>query len=150
MKKLVVFLVIYVITYCALAFKVYTDQGVIDKIMADPVYVTANVDDVTFTTKTKRGIEIKEFDIQYSFQSGGESISGIYNVPESNYNAKDFIEVVHKRYEPELNMAKLSIEGYASSGTFSEKLVKLLVFALVVALIPYALVALSLGWMKVK
>jgi hypothetical protein len=154
MKKLVTFAVIYFATYAGLAFKAYTDQGDIDKILADPVYVEAEIIERRTNSRLKKGIEIKEIDITYKFSADGKEITGLYSLPESSFASivgdKPEIAVVFKSGDPSISMPKSKVEGYTSNGTFTQKLFKLLIFALIVALIPYCIIAMALGWMKAK
>jgi plastocyanin domain-containing protein len=152
-KKLITFFILYILTYAGLATKVYFDQGDIDKIMSEPVTVSANITKVETSFRSKKGVKIEEFDINYTFETEGKEYSSLYSFQSKafeQYKGKKSIEVVYKKTNPTLNKPKSTIEGYASNGTFFEKLLKLLIFALVVALIPYGLIGYMLGWIKLK
>ena len=152
-KKLVVFFIIYFLTYAGLAFKVYSDQTVMDKIMSNPVETVAKIDEVKESIKLKKGIKIKKYTIVYTFSETGKEYAGTYEMSADyyrNFKGKSELDVLFNKLNPKLNMPKSSIAARTSNGSFTDKLIKLLFFAFGVALIPYAVIAVLFGWMKLK
>lgn len=141
------------VAYGVLTFKIYFDESEYIALMKDPVETLAVIDEVQESSKYKKGFEIKQFAILYSFSNEDKKYTGRYDVSADYYEPfknKSSLDIVFNRTDPMLNKSKRSVQLREANGTFSEKLLKLIIFAFVVSLIPYALIGLPLGWVKLK
>jgi len=149
MKKFVVFTICYLLTYSGLATKLYLDRSEIDIILTDPVEISASIESAEEVSKLKKGFDVSSYRITYIFDSGGNDYRGVYELSKSSYEkylGKTSIDVTYNSANPNLNIPKSSISSYSVNGTFKEKLFKLLIFSIVVALIPYTLMSYIFGW----
>lgn len=152
-NKVMVFLACYLITYAGLALKIYFDQSDVDRIKSDPAKVAAKISDVNVSSRIKKGVEIMHYTLLYTFNEGGNDYQGSADMSDDyykQYDGKSEIEVIYNKSDPAQNMPASVMSSRESNGSFSDKLQKLLIFALIVALIPFSIIGFFLGWIKLN
>lgn len=86
-----------------LAAKLYLDQADIDKILSNLQVVEAKIHDVKEMSRLKKGVEIKQYSVLYSFMHDGTQYAGRADMAMEaleRFKGEDAIAVIFNKSKP--------------------------------------------------
>jgi hypothetical protein len=152
-KKFSLYVACFVVVSGVLGNMLYQEKASSDEILKDPIYASANIGKIEEKEKFKKGVSIKSYKINYDFTDKGREYSGSFTVSNdyiSQYKDKRTIDIAYLKSNPVKNKLKTSLDSEKTTEDWIGLFGKFALFCLAVSLLPFGLLAYSLGWIQAK